>query len=86
MEATLPDDLVDLKAAARLAKCNLATCYRWVLKGRLRAWRRVGRLYVSRAEVLGLFAPVETRAPAERLPTRAQTSAYTRRILREMGL
>ena len=48
----LPDDLIDMKAAAKLLRCDLATCHRWRNQGRFRAWRRVGRWFASRAEVL----------------------------------
>lgn len=81
----MPDDLIDLKAAARLARCHLATAYRWALSGRLRAWKRVGRLFVSRADVLALYERREVVRP-ERGPTRAQTSARTQRVLAEFGL
>ncbi len=58
----IPADLITLKEAARLARnCHKNTILRWVLSGRLPAWRiGSGRMYyVSRADVLALFQPVE---------------------------
>jgi len=70
----IPDDLITMSAAAKLAGAHLATVHRWRLTGRLRAWKRVGRYLVSRAELLGLFRPVEGKPVATPAPT-AQTTA-----------
>lgn len=86
----IPTDLIDMRQAARLAKTHISTCHRWRLTGRLRAWRRVGRWLVSRAELLDLFRPV---APARPRPvaegvqlTRRQQDAQTTATLRRLGI
>lgn len=86
----IPDDLIDMRQAARVAKANIATVYRWALSGRLRCWKRAGRRFVSRAELLSLFVPVQSKngrvPPAQAALTRRQQEAQTRRILQEHGL
>ena len=62
----VPADHCTTNEAARLAGCSLCSVYRWVRTGRVRGWRRVGRLVVSRSEVMGLFRQVEA---GRRLPT-----------------
>jgi excisionase family DNA binding protein len=54
----VPCDLITPKEAAKLVKVHLATLYRFLADGRLPCWTRAGtRKFVSRAAVLGLFAP-----------------------------
>jgi hypothetical protein len=60
---SVPDDLLTPREAAALAKCSLATLYRYLAAG-LRTWKRGGRRFVSRADVLGLFRPVQPHGPA----------------------
>ncbi|MBL8798730.1 MAG: helix-turn-helix domain-containing protein [Planctomycetia bacterium] len=56
------EELVTPKEAARLLKDrNLKTIYRLILKGRLPAWKIVGRLYVRRDDVLAFIEPVEPK-------------------------
>ena len=45
--AIVPSDLIEARHAARIAKVHVSGIHRWVLKGKLRGWRRVGRLFVS---------------------------------------
>lgn len=69
MPAPIPSDLVSPQTAATLLGVHLATVYRLIRSGRLRAWRRVGgRLRVSRAEVLGLLVPVEVTGGGTETP------------------
>jgi len=82
----IPDDLVSLKEATRLAKCHLATLYRWREQGVLRAWRRVGRLYVSRRELLGLFKPTCVRPEPAVAITEAEHDAWVDQVFREHKL
>jgi excisionase family DNA binding protein len=56
METIIPDDLITTRAAAKLAgNCHLSTILRWILTDKLGGWRRGGRWYVSRAEVLAMW-------------------------------
>jgi hypothetical protein len=57
---TPPADAIDVRAARRLAKCDLACVWRWVQTGKLRHWRQLGRDLVSRAELLALIGADET--------------------------
>ena len=62
----LPDDLISVKKAAHIAKCHIAAIYRWVAKGTLAGWKRAnGRLFVSRAAVVGLFTKVVPTSDAD---------------------
>jgi hypothetical protein len=84
----IPDDLITTGEAARLARCHVASVYRWILRKppRLRSWRRAGRLFVSRAELLGLFRPAAGR-PAETATaqTEADYERWVEKTLREKG-
>jgi hypothetical protein len=86
--ADIPDDLIEMRQAARAAKCHLATAYRWILSGRLRSWKRAGRRFVSRAELLALFVPVPPREGARHVPgpTRQQQERETAATLRKYGM
>ncbi len=75
----VPDDLIDTKTARRLVKVDLSTLYRWLQSGKLRAWKRVGRLLVSRSEVLALLRPVEPKPARERAPRRATQATAAQR-------
>lgn len=98
--AILPNDLIGTKEAARLARCHLASVYRWILPHhgkppRLRSWRRTGRLFVSRAELLGLFQPaggagagaatVQAVAPGHTAVSQAEHDRWVEETLREAG-
>lgn len=90
MNATeLPDDLIGLDAAARLTGAHRATVFRWVDRGLVRGWRRLGasgrrHVAVSRAEVLAFAAPVPVVprkappavGPAAEARRRKQIDAY----------
>ncbi|MFO0865008.1 MAG: helix-turn-helix domain-containing protein [Gemmataceae bacterium] len=84
----LPNDLLGLREAAELARCNTQAIFRWIKKGKLRGWRRVGRMFVSKAEVLGLFEPMEgPRERTRRRPSTAQgSSPETIELLRQRGI
>lgn len=68
------DDMIDSKHAARIAKCHLNSLYRWINSGLLRGWRRCGRTFVSRHELLALFEPIETQREkaVNEIPTRTE--------------
>lgn len=74
----IPADLITCLAAAGLLGVHVATVYRLIKAGKLRAWRRVGgRLRVSRSEVQGLLVPVEVHERQEppRGPTHEEAAA-----------
>ncbi len=57
----LPDDLISLKDAARVAgDCHPKTIRRWIDRGLLTAYRRItnGQLYVSESATASLAQPV----------------------------
>lgn len=62
----LPSDLITAAKAAEVLAVHVATVYRLVRSGKLRAWKRVGgRVRVSRAEVQALLVPVEVQVAGE---------------------
>lgn len=82
-----PPDLISPRAAAMLMKVHIATMFRWILKGKLRSWRRAGTRYmVSQADVMDLFEPVAaTQAnEPERRGRPPSTSASHRRAVEEL--
>lgn len=50
-------ELINIRQAANLAKCHVATIQRWIAAGHLASWRRRGRVFVDAAAVLALFTP-----------------------------
>src|SRR5688572_7352472 len=56
-----------------------------VLRGRLRGWKREGRLFVSRSELLALFRPVKQPPPLVMMPPK-RMNPYTEMILRKARL
>jgi helix-turn-helix protein len=88
----VPDDLIDTKAAARLAHTHINTVRRWMIKRKIPAWRRTGRWFVSRADILALWQhhaerPQEAKQPAP--TTRRHRNARQRwaeRVLKEAGI
>ncbi len=80
----LPTDLITLSQAARLVGTHYATVTRWVLSGRLPFWRLGRRRFVSRAGVLAMIVPGSARQPV--VPSRRETDAFTREVLRRHGL
>jgi hypothetical protein len=87
----LPEDLLDMKQAARLAKCHLASMYRYVFSGKLRGFKRVGRWFVSAADVKALFHRHQPASERERERREAQAKELTERqrfteaMMRDMG-
>jgi hypothetical protein len=82
----LPEDLVDARAAAELLRLCVPVLYRWRAKGKVRAWRRGGRWFFSRAELRRLF--VADRPAATLPPTgaeRERQAALARSELRAKG-
>lgn len=83
---TPPDDLISTTEAARLAGVHISSLWRWVMRGHLPAWRRVGRTLVSRQAVLDLLQPVESRRRKPRQASRAAVDRWTREVLERHGL
>lgn len=82
----LPDDLIPVAQAARHAQVTIDTVYNWIRKGQLAAWKRVGRLYVSRADLGALFVPVEAAAHPETFAEQRSRRQHTRQTLERFGL
>lgn len=85
MNADIPEDLVTMTEAARLARCSLNSLYRWLLQGKLSSWKRCGRRFVSRAELLGLFEE-DRREPPAAPERRRRRDRETQEVLRRHGL
>src|SRR5262245_47288812 len=51
----LPDDLIDTRAAARLARTHVNTVRRWVFTHKIPGWRRGGRLFVSARDIKAMW-------------------------------
>lgn len=81
------DELLTLTEAAHLLRVGPATAYRWALKGRLRCWRREGRLVTTKGACEALLVPLAQPPPAFRQPQRAaRMNPATERTLREAGI
>jgi excisionase family DNA binding protein len=89
MDAEVPDDLITTRQAARILRADPMTVRRWVLRGRLRGWRRGGGQYlVSERDVRAQLVPARRQA-AEVAPVspRAQAARdrHTAEVLRKAG-
>lgn len=87
---TIPSDLISVRQAAKLVNnTHRGTVRRWILRGKLKAYRLAGSRYlVSRADVLNLIQPHINHVP-DLPPTRREMTARdreTNRILREAGI
>lgn len=90
-KSDLPDDLIDTAHAARIARSNIRTVFRWIITGKVQGWRRCGRWFVSRADIVALFEPAAavTARPARLVPTRREHTRRQRQaqeFLRERGI
>jgi hypothetical protein len=65
MNDELPNDLISATKAAKLCDVHIATIYRWAFAGRVRSWKRTNRLYLSRAELQGLFVRQQAKVSPE---------------------
>lgn len=85
----LPNDLIDVSAAARTLRVSLTTLHRWIARRRIRAWKIGHRWKLSAADVAAYRAAVPVRCnldgpdpgPDGRtpLPSQAQALAQLRR-------
>jgi excisionase family DNA binding protein len=57
-----PADPIRVTEAAKMLKFHVASLHRAIASGKLRGWRVLGRVYVSRAEIEKLWQPIPTRA------------------------
>ena len=87
---SIPDDLITTAEVVEAFVVKLETLYSWVHRGRLRAWKRMGRLYVSRSEVEELYVPVAAPVPIvperERARERRERWRRTREELARHGM
>jgi hypothetical protein len=69
--------IIEVKAARRQLKCDPRTIFRWILTGKLRAWKRAGRTYVALAELRALAGelPLAAEPPPAR-PTPPATPVF----------
>lgn len=65
-------DAITPNEAARILKASLRQVYRWIDEGKLPAVKVVGRLYVQRADALGLVQPVVPRGRPGKEPKRSR--------------
>src|SRR5262249_36057706 len=88
----VPDDLITVNAACQLIPgtregrpLHVATFYRWITAGRVRAWRVNRRWCVSRAEVLAMFEPNAVRPELETRAAQQRRQREAERQLRAAG-
>lgn len=83
----VPDDLVTTSRAATILKVSVHTVLRWILAGKVRAWRVAGRYRVSEADARAMLRPVLAEAePRERTASeREAASEAARARLRQEG-
>jgi hypothetical protein len=54
----IPTDLVSASKAAKLCDVHVSSVYRWILAGKLPAWKRAnGRVFVRMVDLRALFVP-----------------------------
>lgn len=63
----IPQDLISSIVAQRLGRCSHWTLKRYTDKGRIRAWKRGGRWFYSRAEILGMYEVQGKEGPKAQL-------------------
>jgi excisionase family DNA binding protein len=90
MDNNIPDDLISPTKAAQILKVHVASVYRWILAGRLRAWTRAStRHLVSEADVRALLQPAvpRPRPPVVVQPSQAAEAQRrrTEEVLRAAG-
>ncbi len=56
--SAMPLDLIEAGEAASMAMVHVSGIRRWVKDGKLRGWRRAGRVFVSQSELAAMFQPV----------------------------
>ncbi len=64
------DDLIDSIAAAKLLRLALPVLHRWRASGKVRGFRRGGRWFYSKVELMRLFVPSQPAASMP--PTQAE--------------
>lgn len=89
IDELIPSDLITIKQAARLVNnTHRCTIRRWILKGKLKAYKLAGSRYlVSRADVMNLIQPHVNHAP-DLPPTKRQMTArqeWVQKRLKEIG-
>jgi excisionase family DNA binding protein len=88
MSDQLPDDLLTPREAAKLARVSQATLYRWLQAGKMSSYDRLGRLFVSRADVEAVYRPRRITKTPEPPPTpraRELRDRHTREVLERAG-
>src|SRR5262245_39127297 len=82
----LLEDPITPRCAARLLHVHISTIYRYILSGRLRAWRRVSLRYVvSRKQVLALLEPVDPKEGIPATVRQAEEDRAAEDYLRRLG-
>ena len=84
----VPADLIPTTEAARLAGVALATLYRWIGRGHLPAWKRVGRVMVVAGRRAGADATRRASGEGEAGThgIRAAMDKWTQEVLEKHGL
>ncbi|HZZ78131.1 MAG TPA: helix-turn-helix domain-containing protein [Gemmataceae bacterium] len=73
-ESEIPDDLITPAEAGKLLKTTAASIRRAIRKGTLPAYRVLGKLMLSKADVLAQFKRADTETGIQ-LPTRKEIDA-----------
>jgi excisionase family DNA binding protein len=69
-------DLILATKAARKLGVHPSTFHRWILAGRIQAWRRGGRYVVRESDLPQLLSPVGK--PVKPVPSKVSKAAQTR--------
>src|SRR5262249_2626882 len=62
---SIPSDLISTTEAREIVGVTRDMLYQWIHSGKLPAWKRVGRYFVSRAELMALYQPVPVSPPLD---------------------
>ncbi len=89
LDDLIPSDLITTKEAARLVNnTHRNTIRRWILSGKIKAYKLGKRYLLSRADVLNLITPHIVHKP-DLPPTKREMTAreaYVDQRLREVGV
>ena len=82
---SFPEDLISPHEAAKIVHCHVATIWRWVHQGKIRAWKRGGSRYLlSKADLLEQLEPVSPVRPFKLRKLASAESPGHRRAMEQL--